>query len=76
MKTVSEDKDTITIQFTRAEARNLRSAANYVSDLFEYLDREALDGYQMTAEDASQLADDLTDLTTAYLSTATVAGRT
>lgn len=72
MKTVAEDTYTITIQFTRVEARNLRSAANYVSDLFEYLDREALDGYQMTADEADQLADDLTNLTTGNLTNANV----
>jgi hypothetical protein len=67
MKTVAEDNDTITIQFTRQEARNLRSTANYVSSLFEHLDREALDGYQMTTEEAEQLADEFSRLTTAYL---------
>ena len=77
MKTVAEDKDTITIQFTRTEARNLRSATNYISDLFEYLDREALDGYQMTMEEADRLADEFADLTTAYnLTKVKVAGRT
>lgn len=75
MKTVAEDKDTITIQFTRDEARNLLSAANYVSMLFEYLDREALDGYQMTMEEADQLAEDLTDLTTPHLTKVKVVGR-
>lgn len=73
MKTVAEDKDTITIQFTRAEAGNLLSAACYVADLFEYLDREALDGYQMPADEASQLADDLTDLATRHVAHANVA---
>jgi hypothetical protein len=67
MKTVAEDDDTITIRFTRREARNLRSTANYVSSLFEFLDREALDGYQMTEEEAEQLADEFSRLTTAYL---------
>lgn len=67
MKTIAEDNDTITIQLTRPEARNLRSTANYVSSLFAYLDREALDAYQMTGEEAEQLADDLSRLTTAYL---------
>jgi hypothetical protein len=76
MKTVAEDKDTITIQFTRAEARNLRSAINYISDLFEYLDREALDGYQMTMEEADQLADEFSNLTTAFsIAKVKVAGR-
>ena len=42
MKTVAEDKDTITIQFTRTEARNLRSATNYISDLFEYRTKQCL----------------------------------
>ena len=73
METVAEDKDTITIQLTRAEARNLLSAASYVADLFEDLDREALDGYQMTEDEASQLADDLTDLTTRNVAHANVA---
>lgn len=76
MRTVAKDKDTITIQFTRAEARNLLSAANYVSMLFEYLDREALDGYQMTMEEADQLAEDLTDLTTPTLTKVEAVGRT
>jgi hypothetical protein len=76
MKTVAEDKDTITIQFTREEARNVNSSVNYVSDLFEFLDREALDGYQMTAEEAEQLADELTELTTSYVGRSRVAGRT
>lgn len=67
MKTVAEDNDSITIQFTRQEARNLRSSANYVASLFEFLDREALDGYLMTREEAEQLADDFSRLTTAYL---------
>lgn len=67
MKTVAEDNDSITIQFTRQEARNLRSSANYVASLFDFLDREALDGYHMTREEAEQLADDLSRLTTAYL---------
>lgn len=67
MKTVAEDNDSITIQFTRQEARNLRSSANYVASLFEFLDREALDGYRMTREEAEQLADDFSRLTTAYL---------
>lgn len=67
MQTVAEDNDSITIQFTRQEARNLRSSANYVASLFEFLDREALDGYRMTREEAEQLADDFSRLTTAYL---------
>lgn len=75
MKTIAEDKETITIQLSRDEARNLRAAVNYVADLFEYLDREALDGYQMTIEDANQLADDFTNLTTAHVSKVKVAGR-
>jgi hypothetical protein len=67
MKTVAEDKETITIQFTRAEVRNQLSTASYVSELFEYLDREALDGYQMTMEEADRLAEELTNLTTTHL---------
>ena len=75
MKTLAEDKETITIRFTREEVWNLSSSANYISSLFEYLDREALDGYQKTAEEAEQLAAELTNLTTAYVTKAKVAGR-
>ena len=75
MKAVAEDKDSITIQFTRAEARNLLSTASYVSELFEYLDREALDGYQMTMEEADELAEELTNLTIAHLAKSKVADR-
>lgn len=75
MTMLAEDKDTITIRFMREEARNLSSSANYISSLFEYLDREALDGYQMTAEEAEQLAEELTNFTTAYVTDARVAGR-
>lgn len=69
MKTVAEDKATITIQFTRAEAANVVSALDYISSLFEYLDHEALDGRRMTMEEAGQLADEFLDLTTSYLTT-------
>lgn len=73
MKTITEDKGTITVQFTREEAANIRSAVNYVSALFEYLDREALDGYQMTIDEAEQLADEFSNLTTGYLTRAKTA---
>lgn len=76
MKTVAEDNDTITIRFTREEARNVRSTVNYVSSLFAYLDREALDGYQMTMEEAEQLADEFSRLTTAYLAHLSASGST
>jgi hypothetical protein len=71
MKTVAEDRDTITIQFTREEAANVRAAVNYISALFEYLDREALDLSRMTMEEADQISDAFTDLTTAYFTKAT-----
>lgn len=66
MKTIAEDRDTITIQFTRDEAANIRAAVNYLSALFEYIDREALDLSRMTMDEADQLSDDFSDLTTAY----------
>lgn len=74
MRTVAEDQETITIQFTHEEARHLRSTANYVSSLFEFLDREALDLSRMSVEDAEQLAIGLSELTTASIDK-TVAAR-
>lgn len=71
MKTIAEDKSTITIQFTREEAANVRSAVNYISALFEYLDREALDLSRMTMEEADQISDDFSELTTSYFTKAT-----
>ena len=66
MKTIAEDRETITIQFTRDEAANVRAAVNYISALFEYIDREALDLSRMTMEEADQMSDAFSDLTTAY----------
>lgn len=70
MKKVCDDKDTITVQFSREEAAAVRAAVNYVSSLFEYLDREALDGWRMTMDEADQIADDFTNLTTGQLAQA------
>lgn len=67
MKKVDDDKATITIQFSREEAAAVRSAVNYISSLFEYLDREALDGWRMTEAEADHIADDFTHLTTGQL---------
>ncbi len=66
MKTIAEDKETITIRFTRDEAANVRAAINYVSSLFEFLDREALDGWRMTIDEAEQMSDEFFALTTNY----------
>lgn len=68
MRIVDEDRVTITIQFTREEATHLRAALNYVASLFDYLDREALDGWRMTSEDAERLVDDVTNLTASSMS--------
>ena len=70
MKTIAEDQDTITIQFSRDEAANIRAAVNYVSTLFEYIDREALDLSRMTMNEADQLSDEFSELTTAYFTRA------
>lgn len=66
MKTIAEDQDSITIQFTRDEVANIRAAVNYVSALFEYIDREALDLSRMSMDEATQLSDEFSELTTAY----------
>lgn len=64
MELVAYDDETITVRFTKPEFCNLKAATGYVSSLYEYLDREALDGYRMTMEEADKLADDLSNLTT------------
>ncbi|MDQ3694716.1 MAG: hypothetical protein M3464_13980 [Chloroflexota bacterium] len=63
MNLVTEDKQTITIQFTRAEAANIRAAVNCVSSLFAYLDRDALDGWRMTMDDAERISEAFSNLT-------------
>jgi hypothetical protein len=69
MELVAYDDETVTVRFTKPEFQNLKAATGYVSSLFEYLDREALDGYRMTEKEADDLAYGL-----AYLSTPGLTG--